>query len=88
MLKPFFKDLSFFQHVRIIWSKNLCALEERIILSRKALFSLNAKAGRLHLPPDIHIDLFHKMVLPILIYGCEVWGYTNLEKLEIFSENF
>ena len=62
------------------------ALEERIILSRKALFSLNAKAGRLHLPPDIHIDLFHKMVLPILIYGCEVWGYTNLEKLEIFFQ--
>ena len=64
------------------------ALEERITLSRKALFSLNAKAGRLHLPPDIHIDLFHKMVLPILIYGCEVWGYTNLEKLEIFFRKF
>ena len=64
------------------------ALEERITLSRKALFSLNAKAGRLHLPPDIHIDLFHKMILPILIYGCEVWGYANLEKLEIFFRKF
>ena len=64
------------------------ALEERITLSRKALFSLNAKAGRLHLPPDIHIDLFQKMVLPILIYGCEVWGYTNLELLEIFFRKF
>ena len=57
-------------------------------MSRKALFSLNAKAGILQLPPDIHIDLFHKMILPILIYGCEVWGYTNLEMLEIFFRKF
>ena len=37
---------------------------------------------------DIHIDLFHKMILPILIYGCEVWGYANLEKVEIFFRKF
>ena len=36
------------------------AIKERIRLARKALFSLNAKAGRLQLPPDIHIDLFSK----------------------------
>ena len=48
------------------------AINERIILARKALFGLNSKAERLHLPPDIHIDLFNKMVLPICIYGCEV----------------
>ena len=64
------------------------AIEERITLARKALFGLNSKAERLHLPPDIHIDLFNKMVLPICIYGCEVWGYANVEKLEIFFRKF
>ena len=64
------------------------AIKERIRLGRKALFSLNAKAGRLQLPPDIHIDLFQKMILPICIYGCEVWGYANLQQLEIFYRKF
>ena len=64
------------------------AIEERITLARKALLGLNSKAERLHLPPDIHIDLFNKMVLPICIYGCEVWGYANVEKLEIFFRKF
>ena len=64
------------------------AIAGRISEARKSLFSLNSKAGRLQLPPDIHIDLFHKLVLPICMYGCEVWGYANLEKLEIFYRKF
>ena len=64
------------------------AITERINLAQKSLFSLNAKAERLHLPVDIHIDLFHKTIVPILIYGCEVWGFASLVKLEIFYRKF
>ena len=28
------------------------------------------------------LDLFDKMVKPILLFGCEVWGYRNNEILE------
>ena len=27
-------------------------------------------------------DLFDKVVLPVLIYGCEIWGYENLQVVE------
>ena len=64
------------------------AIEERITPARKAMFGLNAKAVNLLLPPDIHIDLFEKMISPILLYGCEVWGYSNLEPLEVFYRSF
>ena len=64
------------------------AILDRIIPARKAMYSLNSKAVRLQLPPDIQIDLFDKMVLPILFYGSEVWGYTNIEPLEIFYRKF
>ena len=64
------------------------AINERISPARKAMFGLNQKAVNLLLPPDIHIDLFEKMIAPIFLYGCEVWGYGNLEPLDIFYRAF
>ena len=52
------------------------------------MFGLNEKAVNLLLPPDIHIDLFDKMISPIFLYGCEVWGYGNIEPLEVFYRSF
>ena len=52
------------------------------------MFGLNQKAVNLLLPPDIHIDLFEKMVTPIFLYGCEIWGYAKLEPLEVFYRAF
>ena len=63
-------------------------INERIKQARKAMFSLNAKAARLQLAPDIQIDLFDKIVLPICRYDCEVWGYADIKSLEIFYRKF
>ena len=27
-------------------------------------------------------DLFIKIVVPVLLYGCEIWGFTNLQMIE------
>ena len=43
----------------------------------KAMFALLSKGRRLKLPIDIMLDLFDKTVVPVLLYGCEVWGYEN-----------
>ena len=64
------------------------AIDDRITPARKAMFGLNEKAVNLLLPPDIHIDLFEKMISPIFLYGCEVWGYGNVEPMEIFYRKF
>ena len=64
------------------------AIDERITPAKKAMFGLNEKAVNLLLPPDIHIDLFEKMISPIFLYGCEVWGYGNVEPMEIFYRKF
>ena len=64
------------------------AIDERITPARKAMFGLNEKAVNLLLPPDVHIDLFEKMISPIFLYGCEVWGYGNVEPMEIFYRKF
>ena len=64
------------------------AIVERITPARKAMFGLNTKAVNLQLPPDIHIDLFEKMITPICLYGSEIWGYNNIEPLEVFYRKF
>ena len=28
------------------------------------------------------------MVLPVLLYGCEIWGYSNIEDIELFYRDF
>ena len=64
------------------------AITERMVPARKASFSLHAKARRLQLPPDIQVEIFEKTIFPILLYGSEIWGYANLEQLEIFYRKF
>ena len=41
------------------------------------------KKGRLHkLSVKCQYDLFDKIVKTILLYGCEIWGFSNIELLE------
>ena len=52
----------------------------------RALFGLLKKCRKLMLPLDIQIELFDRLIVPILLYGCEVWCpmMTNLaSKLQL-----
>ena len=40
------------------------------------------KSRLFNLPSNCQFDLFDKVVLPVLIYGCETWGYENLQVVE------
>ena len=64
------------------------AIEKQINQARKAMFSMLSKVKKLMLPVDIQLDLFDKLVLPVLLYGCEVWGFDDLSKVELFYRKF
>lgn len=57
-------------------------MKELFEQSSKAMFSLMSKCRTLNLPIDIQLDLFDKTVVPIITYGCEVWGYEKLDLIE------
>ena len=48
----------------------------------KAMYEI-LKKGRLHnFSIKCQYDLFDKVVKPILLYGCEIWGFTNIDIIE------
>ena len=78
-------------YLRIVFNFNgkmTKAMKDRITPARKAMFSLNNQSVKLLLPPDIHMDLFDKMITPILLYASEIWGCGVIEPVEIFYRNF
>ena len=64
------------------------AIEKQINQAHRALFAIKSKKEKYNLPIDIVLDLFDKMISPVLLYGCEIWGFENLEKIEIFYRKF
>ena len=64
------------------------AIEKQINQAHRALFVIKSKKEKFNLPIDIVLDLFDKMILPVLLYGCEIWGFQNLENIEIFYRKF
>ena len=48
----------------------------------KAMFSLLKKIRALNLPLDLQLELFDKMIKPILLYGAEIWGFGNCDVIE------
>ncbi len=52
----------------------------------RAIYTLIGKCTKLGLLIDLQIQLFGWMRVPIMLYGCEVWGsenYTETEKLNL-----
>ena len=47
-----------------------------------AVFSLLRKIRILNLPLELQFDLFNKVIKPILLYGCEIWGFGNIDTIE------
>ena len=59
--------------------KNLINLAEK---ASKAMYDILNK-GRVHnLSVSCQLDLFDKIIIPMLTYGSEIWGYENIDILE------
>ena len=64
------------------------AIKKQLLQAQRALFAIKSKRERLNLPVDIMLDLFDKMIMPILLYGCEIWGFEDIEAVENFYRKF
>lgn len=74
-----------YKYLGVLFSRSgsfFAAKKHMVCQAEKAMYSLIRKARALLLPIDLQIELFDKMVKPILLYGSEVWGFGNLDILE------
>jgi hypothetical protein len=52
------------------------------VIGIKAIYEV-LKLGRTHnLSIPCQLNLFDKMVKPVLLYGCEIWSYGNCQIIE------
>ena len=61
---------------------------KQIAQARRAMFKLRAIAVSLNLPVTTQCELYDRMVVPVLTYGCEVWGTKYIDLIEIFHRRF
>lgn len=74
-----------YKYLGLTFSKSGSFLQSKkhiVQQARKATQLLLIRAKNLDLPLDLQIKLFDNTVLPILTYGCEIFGYENIEILE------
>ena len=50
--------------------------------ANKALTTLLRNIHDLQLNIDLQINLFDKIIKPILLYACKIWGFSNCKLLE------
>ena len=80
-----------FRYLGITFSKNrrfLKTIEDNASKGKRAMYAMLAKTKHLGLSISCKVHLFKTMVIPILIYGCEVWGFENCEILESVQNLF
>ena len=46
------------------------------------MYGVIRKIRQFNLPLECQLDLFGKIVVPILLYGFEIWGFESLDILE------
>lgn len=64
------------------------AMQYNVEKARRALFSLTAYTRSKEINVKSVIELFERMIEPILLYGCETWGHEDLSQIEIFHRRF
>jgi hypothetical protein len=50
--------------------------------AQKAMYGVLNKVRQLNLPIKPQFDLFDRIVVPVLTYGCEIWVYENRDMIE------
>ena len=54
----------------------------------KAMHVLFKRIRNLDIPIDLQLYLFYHVILPIALYGCEIWGFENSQIIKYLHNDF
>ena len=63
------------------------AKSKQALQAKKATFSLITKIKQLNLTFETSVELFERLIIPVLLYGSEIWGYENPKQLQTMVNN-
>jgi hypothetical protein len=73
------------KYLGIMFSRTGSFHKAKICLCEKAtksMYSVIKKTRQLQLPLTLQLEMFDKLVSPVLLYGSEVWGYEKVDVIE------
>ena len=85
------EEVDTFKYLGVLFSKTRSFFKTKQHVAeqaRKAMFSLLKKSRNLYLPIDCQLKLFDSTILPILTYGCEMWGFGDISCIENVHTDF
>jgi len=75
-----YKYLGMFFTTKLSWSLAKQTLASQACKALNMLYMYNYKCGGI--PPRLYLGMFDKMIVPIILYGSEIWGFKFSEKIE------
>lgn len=63
-------------------------MSANVLKAKKALFGLRKQLSDTDIDINCQLKLFDTAIVPILLYGCEVWGFENCEIIETFHRSY
>jgi hypothetical protein len=79
---PIFPCESEFNYLGVLFSKSgnfSMAKKTQVEKATKAMFEVLKRGKINNLSIQCQLDLFDKIIKPILLYGCEAWGFSKNE---------
>ena len=83
--------VDFFKYLGVYFSKTRTFYKARkncYDQAKKAMHLLLKKIRSLNVPLDLQLKLFDHTIVPILLYGAEIWGFENTEIIEKLHNEF
>ena len=80
-----------FKYLGVIFSRNRHfhqTKKHNVEQARKAMRVLFKRIRNLDIPIDLQLYLFDHVILPIALYGCEIWGFENSQIIENLHNDF
>ena len=80
-----------FKYLGVFFKKHrsfIKTIKHNTVQAKKALQLLYKRINNLHIPIDLQIHLFDHTILPVLLYGCEIWRFQNTKMLENVHNQF